>query len=70
MIGPMWTRKTRALVIATFTLASAAVLLIAMAAPQPMSVATLGSEWQCSKTAFVLTTCRHAEPMRVSGVTQ
>ena len=31
MIGPMWTR----IVIATFTLAGAAVLLIAMAAPSP-----------------------------------
>ncbi|MGX9431992.1 MULTISPECIES: hypothetical protein [Bradyrhizobium] len=70
MLGPMWIRKTRALVIATFTLAGAAVLLIAMAAPQPTSVAALGSEWQCTKTVFVLTTCRPAEPMRVSGVTQ
>lgn len=57
MIGPMWTRKARALVIATFTLAGAAVLLMAMAAPKPVSVAALSSEWQCSKTAFVLTTC-------------
>jgi hypothetical protein len=69
MIGPMWTRKARALVIAN-SLAGAAVLLIAMAAPQPVSVAALGSEWQCSKTAFVLTTCRQAEPMLASGVTQ
>ncbi|WMT71095.1 hypothetical protein [Bradyrhizobium sp. Ash2021] len=34
MIGPMWTRKARALVIAN-SLAGAAVLLIAMAAPSP-----------------------------------
>jgi hypothetical protein len=28
-----------------------------MAAPMPMSSLELGSNWQCSKTAFVLTTC-------------
>ena len=73
MIGTMWTRKARALVIATFTLAGAAVLLTAMGAPKPVSVAALGSEWQCSKTAFVLTTCtlvRHAAPMLASDPTQ
>jgi hypothetical protein len=69
MIGPLRTRKARALVIAS-SLAGAAVLLIVIAAPKPISVAALGSEWQCSKTAFVLTTCRQAEPMLASSVTQ
>ena len=55
MIGTMW--KARALVLAT-SLAGAAVLL-AMA-PLPVSNAALGSEWSCSKRAFVLTTCRQA----------
>ena len=58
MMGSLWTRKARMLVIANL-LAGAAVLL-AMAAPHPVSSAALGSEWQCSKAAFVLTTCRQA----------
>jgi hypothetical protein len=28
-----------------------------MAAPKSVSSSNLGSNWQCSKTAFVLTTC-------------
>jgi hypothetical protein len=56
MMGSVWTRKARMLVIANL-LAVAAVLL-AVAAPRPVSSAALGSEWQCSKAAFVLTTCR------------
>jgi hypothetical protein len=55
MAGTRWTDKRRALVIATFTLVCVAFLR--MAAPMPMSSSELGSNWQCSKTAFVLTTC-------------
>lgn len=62
----MWTHKVRALVIVN-ALVGAAVLL-AMAAPHPVSSVALGSEWQCSKSAFVLTTCRQAEPMLASDV--
>jgi hypothetical protein len=52
-----WTRRLRTLVIAN-ALAAAAVLLVAVAGPRPVSSAALGSEWQCSKTALVVTTCR------------
>jgi hypothetical protein len=55
MAGTRWTRKRRALVIATFTLACVAFLWVT--APKPVSIAELSSEWQCSKAAFVLTTC-------------
>jgi hypothetical protein len=56
MAGPQWSSKRRALVIATFTLAFAAFLRVA--APQLVPTAELlGSNWQCTKTAFVLTTC-------------
>jgi len=48
-------RQRRALVVATFTLACVAFL--GVAAPNPVSIAELGSNWQCNKTAFVLTTC-------------
>jgi hypothetical protein len=56
MIDKMWTAKARALVIA-ISLAGGAFLL-AMAAPAQVSSAALGSEWHCSHTAFVITTCR------------
>jgi hypothetical protein len=56
MAGKQWTSKRRALVISTFTLAFAAFLRLA--APQLVPTAELlGSNWQCAKTAFVLTTC-------------
>lgn len=61
-------RNARTLVVIN-SLAGGA-LLLAMAAPQPVSIAALGSEWQCSKTAFVVMTCRQAEPAFASGVTQ
>ena len=33
-----------------------------LSAPKPVSIAELSSEWQCSKTAFVLTTCTPVRP--------
>jgi hypothetical protein len=50
-----WTGKRLALVIAAFALACVA--LLRMAEPISVSSSELGSNWQCSKTAFVLTTC-------------
>ena len=50
MAGTRWTGKRRALVIATFTLACVAFL--GVAAPNPVSISELGSNWQCNKTAF------------------
>jgi hypothetical protein len=50
-----WTGKRRALVIAAFALACVA--LLRMAAPISVSSSELGTNWQCSKTAFILTTC-------------
>ncbi len=38
------------------------VVLAIVAAPRPVSSAALGSDWQCSKAAFVVTTCRQADP--------
>jgi hypothetical protein len=46
--------KAVAITFATFALAGVAVFL---AQPKPIENATLGAEWQCSRTAFVLTTC-------------
>ncbi|MGY3690332.1 hypothetical protein ACVIGA_000412 [Bradyrhizobium sp. USDA 3240] len=55
--------KARRFVIAT-SLACMVVVLAIVAAPRPVSSAALGSDWQCSKAAFVMTTCRQADPAR------
>ena len=65
MAGTQWTSKRRALVIATFTLAFAAFLRVV--APQVVSIAEL-SDWQCSQTLFLVTTCTHQ--VRFTGMAQ
>jgi len=56
MAGTQWTSKRRALVISAVTLGFAAFLRVT--APQLVPTAELlSSNWQCTKTAFVLTTC-------------
>lgn len=57
MISPTWARKARKLVIVNLLIGAAA--LLGLAAHEPVSSAALGSEWQCSRAAFVLTTCHH-----------
>lgn len=39
-------------------------VLAMVAAPRPVSNAALGSDWQCSKAAFVVTTCRQTDAAR------
>lgn len=46
----------RALAIAVAVVALAGVA-IAFGRPTPIESAVLGAEWQCSRTAFVVTTC-------------
>jgi hypothetical protein len=53
-----------AITAATLTLAGVAV---GLARPRPIESAMLGAEWQCSRTAFVVTSCaprpqQHAIP--------
>ncbi len=53
--------KPLAITVMVAALAGAALLL---ARPQPIENAVLGAGWECSQTAFVLTTCapRQATP--------
>jgi hypothetical protein len=51
-----WTGKRCALVVLAFTLAYVAFVGME-ATPRSVSSLGLGSNWQCSKMAFVLTTC-------------
>lgn len=46
--------KALAITFAAVALAGAA---LALARPQPIENAVLGSEWQCSQTAYVITSC-------------
>jgi len=72
MIRNCWTPKSFAFAGAIALLASFAVIAIGLAYPQPVSSAALGPGWQCSRQAFVWTTCsrpRHAQsaPVRQAG---
>ncbi|MDA9545198.1 hypothetical protein ACM43_12240 [Bradyrhizobium sp. CCBAU 45321] len=46
----------KALAIA-FALAGAAGAALLLARPQPIESAVLGADWECTQTAFVLTSC-------------
>ncbi|NEU94771.1 hypothetical protein [Bradyrhizobium uaiense] len=58
MMSKLWSGKGAALAAAG---AAGAVLVaylsLALASPEPVSSAALGPAWQCSRVAFVLTTC-------------
>jgi hypothetical protein len=54
------------LVIGTALACAAVVLTIGIAYPRPVSNPMLGAEWECHRSAGILTTCRrlsHAEPL-------
>ncbi|HKS19634.1 MAG TPA: hypothetical protein VJS63_10565 [Bradyrhizobium sp.] len=58
MTSPFWTCKGLVLSVAVITLAAVAVTVsIALAYPEPVSGAALGPDWQCTRLAFVFTTC-------------
>ena len=58
MIHHPWSRKAIAVTAGVVTLASiAAALSAGLVDPEPISHAALGPEWQCSRLAFVFTTC-------------
>ncbi|WP_426433886.1 hypothetical protein [Bradyrhizobium genosp. P] len=58
MKSKLWSRKGVALAAAVVASAGAAALLSwNVMSPEPVSSAALGPDWQCSRVAFVLTTC-------------
>ena len=53
----------------SFVIAALAGGAVALTRPKPIDSAVLGSEWQCHKTAFVITTCAlRAQPKAASVV--
>jgi hypothetical protein len=60
MTSFLCTRK--GLVLSVVTLAAiVAAVSFGLANPEPVSSAALGPDWQCTRLAFVLTTCRKSE---------
>ena len=58
MIQNLWNHKGLALVATIAAVACfVALLSIVLASPEPISSAALGPDWQCSRIAFVFTTC-------------
>jgi hypothetical protein len=71
-----WNAKNLFFVVAIVLLACVtAVLAIGLVYPEPVSSAALGPDWQCSRLAFVWTTCSRlnrtksasAHPVRATG---
>jgi hypothetical protein len=61
-----WIRKFAFIGGAVMLAGAAAVLSVALASPKPVSSAALGPEWQCTRTAFLWTSCSRissAEPV-------
>jgi hypothetical protein len=59
MLHRLWTSKGIAL--AGALAVAGTVLSVGLASPEPVASAALGPEWQCSRIAFVLTTCTRIE---------
>ena len=67
-----WTRRSLVLTAAAFALAGAVgVYATGVSHPEPVARSTLGPDWECTRLAFVFTTCsraKHTEatPVRVA----
>jgi hypothetical protein len=57
--------RALAITIAAVALACAA---IALARPKPIESALLGPEWQCSRTAFIVTSCAQRTQQAATAV--
>ncbi|MCK1654003.1 hypothetical protein IVA88_21545 [Bradyrhizobium sp. 149] len=57
--------KALAIAVAVAAMAGATLLL---ARPQPIESAVLGADWECTQTAFVLTTCAPRRQQAIPGV--
>ena len=55
-----WTRKNLVLAAAVVALALIGFVVIGVSYPEPAASAALGPDWQCSRLAFVFTTCSRA----------
>jgi len=68
MTSNWWTRKNLVLAAAVVALAFIGFVVIGVSYPEPAASAALGPDWQCSRLAFVFTTCsraKHSQSMAV-----
>ena len=68
-----WTRKNLVLAAAIISLALIAFVVTGVSYPEPAASAALGPDWQCSRLAFLFTTCSRAKqsqatPVRVAKI--
>jgi hypothetical protein len=69
MIHNWWTPKSLIFAAAIALLAGvAAIAVIGLAYPKPVSSAGLGPDWQCSRVAFVWTTCSRQKHTQSASV--
>ena len=66
MIHNSWTPKS--LIFAAAIASLACVAVIGLAYPEPVSSAGLGPDWQCSRLAFVWTTCSRVKQAKAVSV--
>ncbi|KJC59926.1 hypothetical protein UP10_14640 [Bradyrhizobium sp. LTSPM299] len=69
MIPNLWSRK--AVVLATVVVTCAclvAFVAFSLASPEQVSSAALGPDWQCSRVAFVLTTCSRVDNVATGAI--
>ena len=62
-----WTRKNFVLAAAVVALALIGFVVIGVSYPEPAASAALGPDWQCSRLAFVFTTCSRVKTQPVHG---
>ena len=62
-----WTRKYLVLA-AAVALALIGCVVVGVSYPEPAASAALGPDWQCSRMAFVFTTCSRFKDSRLTAV--
>jgi adenine-specific DNA methylase len=63
-----WTRKNLVLAAAIVALAFIGFVVIGVSYPEPAASAALGPDWQCSRLAFVFTTCSRARRSQAMAI--
>ena len=63
-----WTRRNFSLAAAIVALALIGFVVIGVSYPEPAASAALGPDWQCSRLAFVFTTCSRVKNSQLTAV--
>jgi adenine-specific DNA methylase len=63
-----WTRKNLVLAVAIVALAFMGFVVMGVSYPEPAASAALGPDWQCSRLAFVFTTCSRVKHSQSASI--